>query len=79
MGKKGSLFSAIKGVFTPHSKEKLVNVSWLLSTNVGFKEFFDGACLLDDEITLAPGGQFFGNRKQRERVAKKRGRKALGN
>ncbi|KAH0887381.1 hypothetical protein HID58_063477, partial [Brassica napus] len=25
MGKKGSLFSAIKGVFTPHSKEKLVN------------------------------------------------------
>lgn len=27
MGKKGSWFSAIKRVFTPHSKAKLVNVS----------------------------------------------------
>jgi hypothetical protein len=27
MGKKGSWFSAIKRVFSPHSKEKLANVS----------------------------------------------------
>jgi hypothetical protein len=32
MVKKGSWFSAIKRVFTPHSKEKLANVSWLLLT-----------------------------------------------
>lgn len=45
MGKKGSWFSAIKKVFSPHSKEKVVNVSRFPPMPYFFLQWFNGLLL----------------------------------
>lgn len=45
MGKKGSWFSAIKRVFSPHSKEKVVNVSRFPPMPYLFLQWFSGRLL----------------------------------